>query len=119
LANIDYEQIAMEEGIETNFLSTLEFSKPQHKKIFRAFGGYIVEIRVGKSKRGSYARITLENNYKLCKVLVWSSEYERFEDILKGAEKRLMIFEGDIKYDPKWTKGNQFTIQPNSEVIIL
>ena len=119
LANIDYQAICEEKGIESSYLSAMEFSKPQVGKIFRAFGGYVVDVKVGRSKKGPYARITIENNYKLCKVLVWSDEFAEFGDIIKKSEKRLLIFDGELRYDPKWSKANQFTLQRSSELKVL
>ena len=119
LANIDYSRMCDNLEIETQFLSQSEFTKPQKRGIFRAFGGYIVEAKIGKGAKGKYARITIEHNYKLCKVMMWTGEYELFGELLKGAEKRLLIFSGEIKYDPKWSKSNQFTLRESSSFIVL
>lgn len=119
LSFIDYKEIAEEMEIETKFLTPLEFSKKQDRGIFRAFGGYISEIKVGRSVKGQYARLTVEHNYKLIKVLVWSEEYAQFKDQLKQGEKKLVIFTGNIKYDPKWSKANQFTLSSESMLKVL
>jgi DNA polymerase-3 subunit alpha len=119
LANIDYEQIALEKGIETPFCTMLEFNGQQRKAIKRSFGGYILEVKVGRSKKGAYARLTIEHNYKLTKLLIWAEQYDVFKEQLKGSEKRLIIFEGDLKYDGNWSKANQFTLQSDSKLIVL
>ena len=119
LAFIDYKQIAIDNDIETQFCSQMEFSRPQERGIFRTFGGYIVEVKIGRSKKGQYARVTIEHNYKLCKILIWSEEFANFSDHIKGSEKRLIIFNGELRYDPKWSKANQFTIKPDSRLIVL
>lgn len=119
LSFIDYEKVAAEIETNTKFLSQMEFSRKQDRGIFRTFGGYISEIRVGRSAKGQYARLTIEHNYKLIKVLLWSEEYAAFKDQLKGAEKKLVLFSGEIKYDPKWSKANQFTIKPESFFKVL
>jgi len=119
LAHIGYEKIAIEKGIESQFCSMSDFTKRQEKGIFRAFGGYVVECRVARSKNGQYARLTIEHNYKLCKILVWSNEFEKFSDQLKGSEKRLVLFDGELKYDGKWSKANQFTLKDSSSLIVL
>lgn len=119
LAFIDYEQVALENGIESQFCSQAEFSRNQERGIFRSFGGYIVEVKVGRSAKGQYARITIEHNYKLCKILVWPEEFAKFKDQIKGSEKQLIIFEGELRYDPKWSKANQFTLKENSRLRVL
>ena len=110
----------MAEGYEmAQFCSTSEANGRQEKAIFRSFGGYIVEAKVNKGAKGNYCRITIEHNYKLFKVMVWSNEFENFESILKGSEKNILIFDGELKYDAKWSKSNQFTLKENSKLIVL
>ena len=119
LASFNYKEIAEGQGIESQFCSTRESNGRQEKSIFRAFGGYIVDVKIGKSAKGEYARLTIEHNYKLFKVMVWSNEFENFKDQIKGAEKNLIVFDGELKYDSKWSKSNQFTIKESSRLIVL
>ena len=106
--------MAVWEGIETPFCTTREAHGKQDKPIFRSFGGYVVDMKVGKSARGQYCRLTVEHNYKLFKILLWPSEYENFKVQLKDAEKKLVVFDAEVKYDAKYAKANQFTIKENS-----
>lgn len=119
LAHIDYRKIAEEEEIGGKFCSTSEFNSRQNSDIFRTYGGYIVECKIGKSAKGKYARLTIENNYKLFKLLIWSDEFKKFEKELTNCEKSLIIFSGNIRYDEKWARANQFTLKANSELIVL
>lgn len=119
LAFIDYKAIAEGMGIETSFCTPQESNEKQRKGIFRSFGGYIVEAKVGRSKNGEYCRMTIEHNYKLFKIMIWSDEYENFKSQLKGSEKSLIIFDGEIKYDDKYAKSNQFSLKENSKLIVL
>ena len=119
LAFIDYKELAAEVGIQSSFCTPIELSKPQERGIFRSFGGYVVECKVARSKNGQYAKLLVEHNYKLFKVLIWSDEYERFKDQLKSSEKSLIIFNGELKYDPKWSKANQFTLKDSSHLQIM
>lgn len=119
LAFIDYKEIAESCGIDTTFCTVNEANGKQERQIFRAFGGYIVEAKVGRSKKGEYARITIEHNYKLFKIMVWSEEFANFESQIKGSDKSLIVFDGELKYDAKWARQNQFTIKDNSRLIIL
>lgn len=119
LAFIDYKKLAEEKEILTSFCTPMELSIPQERGIFRAFGGYIVECKVARSKNGQYAKLLVEHNYKLFKVLIWSDEYEEFKDQLKGSEKSLILFSGELKFDPKWSKANQFTIKDTSHLQVM
>lgn len=119
LAIIDYKKIAEREGFETKFCTQSEFIQRQDRDVFRTFGGYIVECRVGKSVKGKYARLTIENNYKQFKLMVWSEEYTKFQKELEYCEKSLIIFDGNIRFDETYSKSNQFTLTKNSELIVL
>lgn len=116
---VDYKEIADNFDIEPQFCTPSEFSRPQEREIFRTFGGYVIECKVGRSKNGKYARLTIEHNYKLFKLLIWSDEYSEHEEKLKQCEKSFIIFNGALKYDPKWSRANQFTLKEESDLIIL
>jgi DNA polymerase-3 subunit alpha len=119
LAFIDYKQIAEDMGVETQFLTLSEANQKQERSMFRSFGGYIVEAKIGRGAKGEYCRITIEHNYKLFKIMVWSEEFVNFKPQLKGSEKNLIIFDAELRYDAKWSKANQFTIKENSKLIVL
>jgi DNA polymerase-3 subunit alpha len=119
LASIDYEQICEDMEMESRFCSISEFNQMNDKAIFRSFGGFIVECKIGKTKKGKYARLTLEHNYKMLKLIIWPEQYEEYAEQLKNCEKKIIIFDGDLKYDAGWSKSNQFTIKNNSSLIVL
>lgn len=119
LVFVDYKQMAKDIGIGSTFCSIMEFAQPQYKELYRAFGGYVVECRVGRTKKGKYARLTVEHNYKLFKVLIWSEEYERFAEQLKDCEKSFIIFSGGLRYDEKWARANQFTLKDTSRLEVF
>jgi len=119
LAIIDYKKIAEHKNFETKFCTQGEFNQRQDRDLFRTFGGYVVECRVGKSAKGKYARLTIENNYKQFKLLVWSEEFSKFEKQLVGSEKSLIIFDGSLRFDETYSRANQFTLSKYSELIVL
>lgn len=119
LATINYEEICRDLEFESKFCSVSEFNQMNEKSIFRSFGGYIVDCKIGKTKKGKYARLTLEHNYKILKLIVWPEQYSEYEEQLKNCEKKLIVFDGDLKYDAGWSKCNQFTINKNSSLIVL
>ena len=114
LSFIDYQQIAEQKELGNNFLTLRDLNNRQQGGIFKTFGGYVTQCKVGNTRNGKYARLVIENNYKLHKVIMWADEYEMFKDKLKDCEKKIMLFSAELKYDAKYTKGNQFTFQENS-----
>lgn len=119
LAFIDYKELAEDMGIETPFCTALESTVPQENSITRAFGGYVVEVRISKSKRGDFARLTIEHNYKLFKMIVWSEEFKENKEAIKNSEKKLILFDADLKYEAKYSRANQFTITKKSHIYVL
>lgn len=118
-AEIDYKTIAEENGVYTQFATPNEFSTNQEFGIFRGFGGYIVDIKIARIKTGKYARMTIEHNYKLFKVLIWPEQFEKFEHQLVDSEKSFIVFDGEFNYDDKYSKSNQITIKVNSSLSVL
>lgn len=119
LAFIDYKSLAEQVGIDTAFLTPAEANRKHDKGIFRSFGGYVVEAKVTRGKNGNFCRMLIENNYKLYRIMIWSDEYENFKDQIKNSERRLIVFDGELRYDARWAKANQFTLKENSKVSIL
>jgi DNA polymerase-3 subunit alpha len=119
LSFIDYEQIAEQQDRGNNFLTVRDLNNRQQRGIFKSFGGYVTLCKVGNMKKGKYARLVVENNYKLHKIIMWPDEYEIFKDQLKGCEKKIILFSAELKYDANFTKGNQFTFKENSFLKVL
>lgn len=119
LAFIDYEKIANENNIKTPFCKQGEAMTPQKNGIRRSFGGYVIEFKETSSVKGKFARLTIEHNYRLYKVIIWNEAYMQHIDKIKDCEKSFIVFEALIKYEAKWTKGNQFTIEKDTNVILL
>lgn len=119
LAFIDYRKIVEDNGINSHFCTISEFTTPQERGIFRSFGGYVIDMKVRRARNGQYAILNIEHNYKLFRLMIWADEYTNFKEELKGCEKHLIIFDGELKYDEKWSRGNQFTIRDNSRLKIM
>ena len=114
LSFINYKQIADQQDLGNNFLSTRDLNNRQQYGLFKSFGGYVTQCKIGNTKNGKYARLVIENNYKLHKVIMWADEYEVHREALKGCEKKIVLFSAELKYDAKFSKGNQFTFKENS-----
>lgn len=119
LSLIDYSKIAKDYDIDTDFLTTQEFNTRQNYDLFRAFGGFVLECRVSRSIKGNYARLTIEHNYKQFKLMIWSDEYNKFKNKLKDCEKSIIVFSGALRFDSKYSNANQFTLKPDSDLVIL
>ena len=119
IATVDYKTICEENGINMPFATSSVMSSPQKYGIDKSFGGYVLECKIRSSSRGRFASLTIESNYKTYRIIMWNGEYEIFKDRLKGIEKSFLIFSGELRYEEKWTKGNQFTLKDYSDFIVL
>lgn len=119
LAFLDYKNLAKENGLTTGFANSSELLQPNYGGLFRSFGGYVVEMKTRSSVKGTFAFLTIESNYKIYKLILWSNEYQMYKDVLKKCEKNFVLFDGLIKYDAKYEKKNTFILQENSKVVVL
>ena len=119
IAFMDFKKVVLENGIETQFCSSRDLSLNQNKGVFRSFGGYVMEVKTRRSSRGAFAFITMENNYRIYKLILWSDEYQSFKKKLEGVEKSFILFDAELKFDSKWDKTNVFTLKENSDFIVL
>lgn len=119
IASVDYKKICEEKGINMPFANQRDLNSPQKYGVDKSFGGYVLEYKARSSSNGRFATIVIESNYKTYKVMVWFNEYEKFKDKFKNIEKSFIIFSGELKFEPKWTKGNQFTLKEYSDLLVL
>jgi DNA polymerase-3 subunit alpha len=69
LVFIDYKKMANMFDLGNRWCTVLELSSRQDRGIYKGFGGYVVEFKEGQTKKGKYARMIIENNYKLYKII--------------------------------------------------
>jgi len=119
IAQIDFKEIVKKHEISTQFSSSRDFSLKQNRGVMRSYGGYVIEAKVRKGSRGSFAFLTFESNYKIHKLVLWSNEYETFKSLFKGIENSFIIFDAELKYEAKWDKANVFTLKENSTFKVL
>ena len=50
LANINYETMCIDRDIDSEFCTPMDLSQPQYDGVFRSFGGYVVDVKIGRSK---------------------------------------------------------------------
>ena len=70
------------------------------------------------SKKGQYAKITLENNYDFIEVVFFPDYWKERRDILLNSKKTLLVLNGCVRFD-SWKKKNTITIMDCSEIIQL
>ena len=81
-------------------------------------GGYVLNIDEMSSKKGQYAKITLENNYDFIEVVFFPDYWKERRDILLNSKKTLLVLNGCVRFD-SWKKKNTITIMDCSEIIQL
>lgn len=98
----------------------IEFSEERssNDRMKSCIAGYVVDVDVRSSTKGNFARITLENNYDFCMILVWADQFEHLEEILSGAKHSLMLINGVVSYD-NYKKSNVLQTNDETTVIIL
>ena len=108
---MNYKGLCEENEIHMPYATGGDLSIPKKWGEPKAFGGYVVECKVRSSKRGRFASLTIESNYKMYTVTMWSDEYELFKSELKGIEKCFLLFTGELKYNDRYGQCNQFTLK--------
>lgn len=61
--------------------------------------GYITEFEERESKKGKFARLTLDNNYEFIHIMIWPDQYEEMEEFLQECSKKIMLVNGTVNYD--------------------
>ena len=95
----------------------LESNSRNKRKV--KIGGYLTDFSVRESKKGDWAKLTLESNYNFINVLIWSEQFKAFKGIdFKSKLKTLVLISGQISWD---SYGNRNILQTNedTEFIIL
>lgn len=119
LAFVNFNKIAINNHISTQYVGNEELHQNQEKGIFRACGGYVTEKITRKSVNGLFAVLTIESNYKIFKLILWNDEYVYYKKTLEKIEKCFIIFDGLLKYESRYIKGNQWMLKSNSKFIKL
>ena len=80
--------------------------------------GYIVYFDERTSKKGLFARVVLEQNYKFVQVTIWPDDYQRIKENITESEKCLMFISGVIGFD-SYRKENILFSDRKTDVLIL
>lgn len=101
------------------FIDPQDVLSPIERRRPCSFGGYVQECVIKSGKRGRYAKIKIEANYRFYNVIVWNEAFELFESQITGCESGFIFFDATVQYEAKYSKANQFTIDPEGGFISL
>ena len=59
-------------------------------------GGYVLEYEEKNSRKGTFARIILESNYEIIKVIIYAEIFDRCKDLVRTSEKNILLVTGRI-----------------------
>jgi len=117
VAFFDYEELC-NKNMDTEYIGTDEFFKDSSLKSKCSIGGYVTEVVIRESKKGKFAKLTLESNYVFTNVLLWSEQFDKFEKIIESCEKSIVLVSGTISYDNR-NKTNQLQSNEYTEFLVL
>lgn len=83
-----------------------------------SIGGYVYEVAVKTSKKGSFAILTLEQNYQFRTVMFWSEEYEAFESLLKDCTGSILFMNGKSHWDERTGQSVIYATQ-DTDILVL
>lgn len=118
-AFFDYKKIytqyseLFEDGISVGFKSVDEvdtLSSINRKEVV-VVGGYVYDMAVKQSRKGMYCRLKLEQNYKFIDVLVWTEQYEDFEEILGECDGKILFVSGNLVWNDR---DNSYSLHTSS-----
>lgn len=115
----NFKEISKMKGVGIQHCSNRDISTNQNKGVSRSFGGYVMDIKTRRSSKGQFAFLTIENNYKIHKLIVWSNEYKVWKKSLEESVGNFVVFDAMYKYEGKWDMKNVFTLQGSSKFIVL
>lgn len=117
IAFFNYEDLCSNQ-FSRPYFDPITFAEDSSIKSKCVVGGYVIELNVRESKKGKFAKLVLENNYEIFPVLIWAEQFEKFEEIISGCEKTLLIISGTIQFD-KHNKCNVLQSDENTEMCCL
>lgn len=117
IAFLNYEDLCSNQ-FSRPYFDPITFAEDSSIKSKCVVGGYVIELNIRESKKGKFAKLVLENNYEIFSVLIWAEQFEKFEELISGCEKTLLIISGTIQFD-KHNKCNVLQSDENTEMCCL
>jgi DNA polymerase-3 subunit alpha len=81
-------------------------------------GGYVLEVEEREGKKGRFANLLLESNYKFLRVVIFPDDYEENADFFISSKKSILLLSGKAKFD-KFKEEYVLQVNSNSKFIKL
>lgn len=81
-------------------------------------GGYVLEVEEREGKKGRFANLLLESNYKFLRVVIFPDDYEENAEFFRSTKKNLLLLSGKANFD-KFKEEYVLQVNSNSKFIKL
>lgn len=81
-------------------------------------GGYVLEVEEREGKKGRFANLLLESNYKFLCVVIFPDDYEENADFFISSKKSILLLSGKANFD-KFKEEYVLQVNSNSKFIKL
>lgn len=81
-------------------------------------GGYVLEVEEREGKKGRFANLLLESNYKFLRVVIFPDDYEENAELFQSTKKNLLLLSGKANFD-KFKEEYVLQVNSNSKFIKL
>lgn len=81
-------------------------------------GGYVLEVEEREGKKGRFANLLLESNYKFLRVVIFPDDYEESTDFFISSKKSILLLSGKTNFD-KFKEEYVLQVNSNSKFIKL
>lgn len=81
-------------------------------------GGYVLEVEEREGKKGRFANLLLESDYKFLRVVIFPDDYEGNTDFFISLKKSILLLSGKANFD-KFKEEYVLQVNSNSKFIKL
>lgn len=81
-------------------------------------GGYVLEVEEREGRKGRFANLLLESNYKFLRVVIFPDDYEENADFFISSKKSILLLSGKANFD-KFKEEYVLQVNSNSKFIKL
>lgn len=81
-------------------------------------GGYVLEVEEKEGKKGRFANLLLESNYKFLRVVIFPDDYKENAEFFQSTKKNLLLLSGKANFD-KFKEEYVLQVNSNSKIIKL
>lgn len=81
-------------------------------------GGYVLEVEEREGKKGRFANLLFESNYKFLRVVIFPDDYKENADFFISSKKSILLLSGKANFD-KFKEEYVLQVNSNSKFIKL